>query len=495
MFVRECDHFIRASFIGLNGSAVAFVLLLWQACSTFGITPQNVLVLYNSASQDSADIANYYAQAHPGVNLLGLNGVSSAEEIGQDHYLNVIRPQVLAGLTEEIDVIVTTKDLPLRIRNDSPNPLNYPGWRGAPFGVQLLDDWWEPYSSLESELTRIDMINSADMMGDQAAFMSPPSFPYPTHHHASNPYFKSDQPFDHSNPAVEGMRLATRLDAFSVDDVKDMIDRAQAVAHIPSQQIVVLDDDPDAPATTVDRMAALGFNVLEPADQLMVYDNTNAVITDTPFPVIGYVGHGSHGSGPGYMGDFEFDIANGAVFHTWESFNAYSFQSGNNKYGQGLVGEWIELGGTAALGHVEEPTASTATVANEDVLWQALLSGMTLAEAAWSATPQLSFVNTVVGDPLMRLVPWMPGDADLDGQVGIHDLAIVLNNWNARASGIEEGDFDSNGFIGVGDLNIVLSNWSVISPPPVNLPEPFGLWWLAIMSWAARRPRLRTLRS
>ena len=62
------------------------------------IEPTGVVVLYNDSSQDSIDIANYYAQAHPGVRLLGLSNVSTSEEVTQDHYLDVIRPQVLAGI-------------------------------------------------------------------------------------------------------------------------------------------------------------------------------------------------------------------------------------------------------------------------------------------------------------------------------------------------------------------------------------------------------------
>ena len=42
---------------------------------------------------------------------------------------------------------------------------------------------------------------------------------------------------------------------------------------------------------------------------------------------------------------------------------------------------------------------------------------LTFVEAAWRATRQLSYMNTVVGDPLMRLQAWLPGDANLDGAV------------------------------------------------------------------------------
>jgi uncharacterized protein (TIGR03790 family) len=463
--------------------AFTFILLVTltgaQPVYAIDLDPANVLVLYNVDSPEGIEIANYYAQVHPGVQLLGLEGVSTQEQVNQSHYLNEIRPQVLAGLGADTEVIVTTKGLPLRIENNAPNPGNYPGWRGQPFGVPILDDWWENYSSLESELTRIDRINSADMMGDQASFMSPPSFPYTTMHHAANPYYNANQAFDRDNAAYEGIRLTARLDGFAVDDVIASIDRAQTAFILPTQQLVIVDDDPNTPAAGVDRMASLAFDVLEPNGQALVFDGTTADVIDAPRPVIGYVSHGSHAAGSGYIDNLEFDLADGAVFHTWESFNAYSFEEDNNLYGQGLIGEWIEAGGTAGLGHVQEPSASAANVANEDILWDMLLQGYTYAEAAWAATPQLSFVNTVVGDPLMVLRPWVQGDANLDGIVGLDDLNLVLTQWNQSVTGgIVEGDLDGDNYVGIKDINILLSKWQADnqSAAPLVIPEPAAVW-------------------
>jgi len=450
------------------------VYALFFCAQALALDPSKVVVLYNEDSPDGIEIANYYAQAHPQVQLMGLQGVSTSEEITQDHYLNVIRPQVLAGIDNSTEVIVTTKGLPLRINNTSANPGFYPGWRGASFGIPILDDWWEPYSSLESELTRIDLIDSAAMMGDQAEFMSPPSFPYETLHHAANPYYNTPLAFERKDSGIEGIRLASRLDGFDVSDVKDMIDRAQLAFTLPTQQIVIADNDPIAPAAGVDRIEELAFDVLEPAGQLFVYDDTVAQITDSPWPVIGYVSHGKHASGPDYIDNLDFPIANGAVFHTWESFNAYSFQEGNNLDGQALVGEWFRKGGTAALGHVEEPGASAATVANEDIFWDMMLRGFTFAEAAWAATPQLSYVNTVVGDPLMTLQPWSEGDADMNGIVSVGDLSILLTYWNEYVSGgAAQGDINLDGFVGFDDLSTLLINWEFLPPPAAAaVPEP-----------------------
>ncbi len=416
--------------------------------------------------------------------LLGLNGVSTAEEVDQNHYLNIIRPQVLAGLTASTQVIVTTKGLPLRINNSTPNPGTYDGWRGdlvpappfVPFSLQ--NTWWKQYSSLESELTRVDLIDSAEMMGDQTTFLGP-AFGFATEHHAANPYFNRRTAFDRSDPLNEGIRLSARLDGFTAADVIASIDRAQQAFIVPAQQLVIVDDDPNVPAAGVDRMPQLANNVLTPMGQAMVFDQTTANILDAAKPIIGFVSHGSHAAGAGFIDQMQFDIAPGAVFHTWESFNANSFVQGNNRAGQSLIAEWLAKGGTGALGHVEEPTASSTAVANEDILFDMLLNGFSLVEAAWSATFQLSFVNTVVGDPLMTLRPWVPGDFDLDGSVDVDDLNILLANWQQSVAnaGMTTGDPTFDGLVNQDDLNIVLAadpGPGVVFDVLYNLNQPLG---------------------
>lgn len=457
---------------------LTFLLCAYVAhTSEASISPTQVTVLYSADSQDGLAIAEFYAQVHPGVDLLPLFGVSSNEQVSADHYLNVIRPQVLAGLNSNTAVIVTTKDLPLRISNTSPNPGTYPGWRGGQFGMTIPSDWWKPFSSLESELTRVTRISTPEQMGDQGHFLSPPTFAYPDDHQAKNPYHGSTAAFDRSNPANEGIYLTSRLDGFSVNDVKASIKRAQNAYIKPAYQYVVVDDDPNAAGTYADRMDQLVNQVLKPAGQKHLYDQTTTKLTTAPGPVIGYVSHGSQAQDPYFMDRLNFNLASGAVFHTWESFNAYSFIEGNNRYGQGLIGEWLAMGGTAALGHVQEPKATHSSVSDETILFDRLLRGFTFAEAAWAATEQLSFVNTVVGDPLMTYKRWIVGDANYDGLVNITDLNRVLSNWSKNVSPTSalQGDINGDGFVGFQDLTLVLNNWTLAATATNSansLPEP-----------------------
>jgi uncharacterized protein (TIGR03790 family) len=450
---------------------------MWGCAAFAVIGPDNVLVLYNQASPEGTQIANYYAQVHPGVRLLGLSGVSTAEEVSADYYLSTIRPQVLPALTSATQVLITTKGLPLRI---STAPHTNPSTYVDPFGVTrtIYSTTWRPYSSLESELTRVDRISTWQQMIDQT-YISPITPTNPS----KNPYYKCTAAFDY---AVYGTRLASRLDGFTVADVQGSIDRAQRAFIMDNARDFVLDNDPTAPAASNNLMPQLRSNVLVPRGQTTVYESTGAAVTTAPGPVIAYDSHGkNNGSGaltPGYItAQLRFNLANGAVFQTYESYNAYSFRPGGNRGGQGLVAEWLQIGGTAAVGHVEEPLTGATNVANDDQMFKMLLDGRTWAEAAWSSMQQLSFVNTVVGDPLMTWHRVIPGDANLDGTVDSSDLDVLLAYWGgAGQSGgamWPRGDFNADGRIDAADMDILSSNLGQVANwrlPPSSDAQSIG---------------------
>lgn len=469
---------MRWASVGILG--VCFLLVgqaAWGAISS-----SNVLVLYNPAWTDgthSGDyLANYYAGQRnvPASNVIGITGLGTGEEISANDYLNIIWPQVQSALaTRTIDVIVTTKGLPLRIRNDLPNPAAATGYYvyTDPSGVQhtLERDGWKQYSSLESELTRISTIgvrsgsNWLNMalvqMGDQMFYDT--SVP----NASANPYYRKNTAFSHSNSTYGGLYLTSRLDGFNVNDVTTSINKAKQAFLIPNSCYVVMDDENNP--NLVDRMTYLK-TVLVAKNQKYVYDNTPTAITTAPGLVMGYVSHGVHGSGlnSGYIPyQLSFGLANGSVFETHESFNAYSFQLGGNRAGQGLVAEWIAKGGTAGVGNVEEPQAGADYEANEDQMFKMLLNGYSWGEAAWSSLREVSFVNTVVGDPLMTWRTLISGDANMDGRVGSADLALLGANWGAtgQAGGAlwGYGDFNCDGVVGSADLALLGSNWGQVA--------------------------------
>jgi hypothetical protein len=458
-----------------------------------GVAPQNVLVLYNPAWTDGTHggsyLANYYAAERnvPANNVIGITGLGTGEEISAADYLNIVQPQVQAAVNAlNIDVIVTTKGLPLRIRNDMPNP--DPGIQGYTYtdaaGVQrtLYGDCWRRYSSLESELTRVTSIgvrNGADwlntallQMGDQTWWTpvdpgDPPDPAYPNP--ARNPYYQSTSSFSHADPAMGGMRLTARLDGFTVSNVVTAINKA-GKAFVNKGTYIVMDNDPSVDIADRTMVQQLRDNTINPLDQACVYDNSTAAVTTAPGPVAGYVSHGVHSAAlqPGYvLNQLAFQLANGAVFDTHESFNAYSFQPGGNLAGQGLLAEWLARGGTAGVGQVQEPYNGPENLANEDQMFKMLLSGYTWGEAAWSSLQQLSYVNTVAGDPLMV---WRSG-------TGIQDLSQVLRFFNSSVGPWGSGDYNGDGSVDIADLSIVLTNYdrtSMSSKGVRPAPEPSG---------------------
>lgn len=437
---------------------VVLALLLWQ-CPASALDASRVLVVYNADSCQGRDIADYYLQTHPDARSLALTGVPCSEQIGQEAYLNVIRPQILAGLEDDIDCIVTTKGLPLRIVN--------PGSGN-----------WNTYSSLESELARIDTIDSAALMGNQKWY-----YPYPLGNPlVYNPYANRAEPFSH---ATYGTRLTCRLDGYCVDDVKRSIDNAQrAYLGRPNLQ-AVLDDYPDKYDFMTQAASAMDALALA-----VTHEQTRQTVTNLSVPVWAYVTHGTNGSASSdYLSDdFELALAGGAVFHSWESFNAYTFDDDTDiPYDQGCVADWIAAGGSAGVGHVWEPVIDFYNVAHEDILLDRLARGFAWAEAAWAATYQLSYVNTVIGDPLMRFDLWIEGDYDLDGDVDEDDYLGVVT---AVQAGLYDplADMDGDGVVDDVDISIVQTSYAALNGVhPQLTPEPASLAMLGIGAAALLR--------
>jgi uncharacterized protein (TIGR03790 family) len=438
------------------------------------LTGAGTLVLYNQNSPDGLAIADYYQTVHPNVQLLGLTGLSTDEQVTQDVYLNTLRPQVIAALNSSINCIVTTKGLPLTIVN--PMPVGY-------------SSSWSPYSSLESELARVDTINTAQLMANQNYLTS--------NRLASNPYYNRTGGFSF---ATYNTRLTSRLDGYTASDVEAAIDRAQHAVYNRPGNTFVIDNDPSAAYSRMPQLTA----VLDAHAQPYTYDNTSTFVRTAPGPVLGYVSHGVHG---GASADYltnpttglAFSTAPGATFFTLESYNAYSFTSGiGSPQAQGQVAQWIARGGTAAVGNVQEPGASSSTVTNEDRMFQELLDGYTFAEAAWNATRQLSYVNTVVGDPLMTWKPWVTGDANQDGAVDLSDFQIVnaaLGTKVGDANYNPLADMDGNGIIDASDIQIVTAAYQGVGADGllIPIPEPGTLallsLGLALLGRATRKSR------
>ncbi|MEN8127676.1 MAG: dockerin type I domain-containing protein [Planctomycetota bacterium] len=141
-----------------------------------------------------------------------------------------------------------------------------------------------------------------------------------------------------------------------------------------------------------------------------------------------------------------FTLVNGAVFTSLESFNAVTLFS-DQPTTQAKIIDYIDIGGSGAIGHSFEPQADAA-IDNEFVFFNLLAdkdgdlkADMCFVEAAFSGIPYLSWTEVVIGDPLMRIVygpgepeVWTPfsGDVNGDDKVNFVDVAKVrLSNGSA----------------------------------------------------------------
>lgn len=78
----------------------------------------------------------------------------------------------------------------------------------------------------------------------------------------------------------------------------------------------------------------------------------------------------------------------------------HSFSASTLREPLGWVAPLVRAGVAATAGNVYEPYLSFSL--NLDLFVERLLLGWPLADAAWAATPALSWMNVVVGDPLYR---------------------------------------------------------------------------------------------
>lgn len=71
----------------------------------------------------------------------------------------------------------------------------------------------------------------------------------------------------------------------------------------------------------------------------------------------------------------------------------------------------------------------------------------------------------VMDQSTLALTPFvLTGDADLDGQVGLSDLALVVNNWFTAGSPGTLGDLTGDGIRDLADLAVIITGWGTTCP-------------------------------
>ncbi len=366
-------------------AAALVVALAGAASSAQAQTAENVAVVINDASPESQEVGEYYvkARAIPAENVIHIQAPTE-DMIQPAAFVTTIQQPIStalgkANLQDRVLYLVLTKGIPLRIAGT-----------GGPDGT---------VASVDSELTLL--------------YRRMAGIALPARGRIDNPYFLGTKPltdarlFTHRDHDIY---LVSRLDAFTVDEAKALVDRAGRTAR---EGRIVLDQRDALVNRLGEDWLGLAAQYLTKAGHgdRVVFETTPKPARDVS-PVMGYFSWGSTDP-QNRTRTFGMDFVPGAIGATFVSTDARTFTeppatwvptNTNNQTTwfagspQSLVGDLIREGVTGAAGQVSEPYLQSAV--RPEVLFPAYLAGFNLVEAFYLAIPHLSWQTVVIGDPL-----------------------------------------------------------------------------------------------
>jgi uncharacterized protein (TIGR03790 family) len=356
------------------------------------VSYDDVMLIVNDSSHNSVEIGNYFASRRniPARNIMHIK-VDTSETMDSAAFIPLkwrIQSWMKSnGLVDSINYIVTTKGCPLRIRTQQ-----WDVFDGNT--LKLLGG----QSSFEDCLALINGADSTRILASRGNFFT-------------SRYYKSVQHFRHDQQTMP-YYLVTRLDAYTVEQVKGYIRKAESPALV-GEGNWVLDLDPgrENPSYGIGntwlRDAAAGLTT---KGMRVTFDTTDTYLHGQS-NVIGYASWGSNDghSGGGEAAKPGNTWMNGSIAETYVSTGGRSFQPGAG-YGQSLVADWIAEGASAVKGYTDEPYLTV--MAEPDILFDRYTSGFNMAESYWAASPLIAWRQVVIGDPKMRLGVLMTAPAD-----------------------------------------------------------------------------------
>jgi uncharacterized protein (TIGR03790 family) len=350
---------------------ISMVCIVLTATLTGKATPtyNDVAVIVNTNSANSVAIGNYFKNARsiPAANMIYV-AVETSEEIDSTAF-NILRAQVenhliTNNLVNTINYLVTTKGVPLKVN------------RGNTFSTT------SPSASVENDLMLI-LGSYSSYIGGTGRITSP----Y---------YFQSA----HFTRSAYGIYLVTRLDAYTLQQVYDLVDRSGPSISASPSSTYVFDQDPDwnSSIPSLNSYLATAKTTLEAKGKTVVLDQSTTYMTNRT-SVIGYT---SWGSNDHYANNYTtYAIphntwANGAIAETYVSTSGRSFMMPQT-YGQSLIADLIQEGISGVKGYVYEPFSSAMAIPY--LMFDRYTSGFNLAESFSIASRYCSWMDVVIGDP------------------------------------------------------------------------------------------------
>jgi uncharacterized protein (TIGR03790 family) len=386
-----------------------------QAQENVDYSDVGLIININSAA--SQEIGNYFSLKRniPESHIFRLD-IPQTEEISDNEfqdYLDKLRLTIGSrNLTDSLNYLVTTKGCPLKV-------------------LRFLNDSNFCNSSVESEFMLLPEPNAIHI-GSCITYANINAGNY-----FKNPYYSKNGKFSKSQ---YGIYLVTRLDGYSTETVKGLIDRSGPNSYVNKDSaLFVLDQATNFTgfyqdlelATAGIRLTNTGWNALVNSDSLFLTDQRN---------VIGYA---SWGSNDLYADTFATHAEprnywlNGSIAETHVSTSGRSFEPGTT-YGQSLIADLLEEGVTGAKGYVYEPL--TVAIAISSILFpkytEQSFSGVpryNLAESFFNASQMIGWMDIVIGDPKTSITT-NPGLANKLYSPEIHQLALFPNPAKARVN-------------------------------------------------------------
>ncbi len=485
------------------------------ASSLAAIQPGNVLVIYNSQDATSLEIKNYYQSKRSGVLSFDLNDASLGPgSISYADFAQKIRDPIRNhlnnnNLEQTVQVLVLTKNLPHRIQGLDPANPNIGDNANA--SLTLYTEGKANFASVDSELTLLQFdLNDGENNGAYDSFADNPVY---------NPYYNDTSPFSSysrsritsnrrnfftlqvsTDPPISWWRLhntfgaglqgtaanaghiylTARLDAATLQTVKDMIDRAQDIQFRRDIDALLLDSDGASNFDFNDYSNA--YNSMISTWGQTTWNNNGTFLVGnassipysptqvTTGPVAYLHSYGVNHSGGNqrdYLLTYAGQLVPGAAFSAYESFGAKGL-GGLSNSSQGQVEEWFDSGGTFATGPVWEPL--TFGISRSQIFLDRFLKqGFTFVEAAWASIQQISWQTVVIGDPLAtaNISLAEPYELWIFSQSGVTPDV----NTNAAFSGDLEADGIKNGIEYLLGLNPGQSEIPATELPSLNIND------------------------
>ena len=375
------------------------------------------IVVFNKDVPESVELAKFYAQKR-GIardHLVALS-ISRTEEISRDEYdtmirdplrevfkqrgwwtLNEARGGPVTVTSNSIRFVALIKGVPLKIRAAA----NYPGDKAGPPPVGNANN-----ASVDSEVAAL------------GAFSEQISGPL------QNPYFQSYRAIaEVDNSAV---LLVCRLDAPQAATVRRMITDAVEAEKIGLWGRAYIDGahNSNSGLGVGDHWLAEARDQLHKAGIPLIYDDAPEIFPNS-YPMtdcaLYYGWYAGAIAGPFTQPDFQF--VPGAIAVHIHSFSASTLHDDNANW----AGPLLSRGAAATIGNVYEPYLQLTT--HLDVFNDRLLHGFTFAESAYMATPIVSWMSVMVGDPLYRpYAAWLGLDEKSEKPAsdwsGYHEFAV-----------------------------------------------------------------------